>query len=248
MAIPFYRYSYKTAKGENMTERYRESKAENMRCVSYIEDAETGFHANGYKDNCIDSDSAYTKHIIEEFGLERVLSVYAATLNAHKHDGRISPEIREWAKNFNAGIRYDEDTSDLKLSKLHIGIVNGLAKHAVGEYNKLKLFSSEHCISTLGQELEGKVVVVSPKHLKEEYWAPENQLWLATGGFGCSPTASGRAVYATCLIDGDETRWDRGDIIGIIKDEYLPEWAGQKRNKLQNPEPEEEQETGMEFN
>ena len=30
-----------------------------------------------------------------------------------------------------------------------------------------------------------------------------------------------RQVYSTCLIDGDENRWDRGDIIGIIKDEFL---------------------------
>ena len=175
--------------------------------------------------------------------MERVLSVYAATLNANKHDGRISPEMKEWAKNFNAGLRYDEDKSDLRLSKLHIGVVNLLAKQAVEEYNKLKLFSDEHCISTLGEDLTGRVVAVSPKYLKEEYWAPENQLWLATGGFGCSPTASGRAVYATCLIDGDETRWDRGDIIGIIKDEYLPDWAREKLEELQNPE----QESGMEL-
>lgn len=243
MAIPFYRYSYKTAQSENMTERYRESKAENVRCVNYIEDENTGFYANAYKDNCVDSDGAYTKLLIEEFGMERVLSIYAATLNANKHDGRISPEMKEWAKNFNAGLRYDEDKSDLHLSKLHIGVVNLLAKQAVEEYNKLKLFSDEHCISTLGEDLTGRVVVVSPQHLKEEYWAPENQLWLATGGFGCSPTASGRAVYATCLIDGDETRWDRGDIIGIIKDEYLPDWAREKLEELQNPE----QESGMEL-
>lgn len=243
MAIPFYRYSYKTAASEMQTDLYHESRAENIRCVNYIEDENTGFYANAYKDNCVDSDGEYTKHLIGEFGMERVLSIYVATLNANKHDGRIFPEMKEWADKFNAGLRYDEDKSDLCLSKLHVGIVNLLAKQAMEEYNKLKLFSSEHCISTLGEDLTGRVVVVSPRHLKEEYWAPENQLWLATGGFGCSPTASGRAVYATCLIDGDETRWDRGDIIGIIKDEYLPDWAREKLNELQNPE----QESGMEL-
>ncbi len=244
MPISFYRYSYKTARSENMTDSYRESKAENMRCVSYIEDNETGFHKNGYKDNCVDSDGTYTRLLIEKFGMERVLSIYATTLNASKGDDRITPEMKTWAENFNAGIRYDEDTSDLKLSKLHIGIVDILAKKAVAEYDKLNLFSSEHCISILGQDLEGKVVVISPKHLKEEYWAPENQLWLATGGFGCSPTASGRAVFAICLIDGDENRWDRGNVVGIIKDEYLPEWAREKLEEMQNPG----QEPGLEMN
>lgn len=243
MPVPFYRYSYKTATSEMMTERYRESKAENIRCVKYIEDENTGFYANAYKDNCVDSDGEYTKHLIEEFGLERVMSIYAATLKASIHDGRISPDMKKWASDFNAGLRHEEDKSDLHLSKMHIGIVNILARHAVEEYNKLKLFSSEHCISTVGEDLTGRVIVVSPKHLKEEYWAPENQLWLATGGFGCSPTASGRAVYSTCLIDGDENRWDRGDIIGIIKDEYLPDWAREKLQEMQNPE----QELGMEL-
>lgn len=245
MAVPYYRYSYKTARGNGDEDLYRESKAENMRCVTYIEDAKTGFHANGYKDYCVDSDGAYTRHLIEKFGMERIMSIYAATLKASKNDARISPEMKEWAKNFNAGFRYNEDKSDLCLSSIHVGVVDILAKKAVEEYNKLNLFSSEHCISILGEDLEDKVVVISPKHLREEYWKPENQLWLATGGFGCSPTASGRAVYSTRLKDGLETRWDRGDIVGILKAEHLPEWAREKLNELQNPEP--EQGIGMEL-
>ena len=67
---------------------------------------------------------------------------------------------------------------------------------------ELNLFNSSHCDDMTGQELEGKVLVMSPMTLRESYWAPENQLWLATGGFGCAPSAAGRAVYATCLGDG----------------------------------------------
>lgn len=106
MPVPFYRYSYKTATSEMMTDRYRESKAENIRCVKYIEDENTGFYANAYKDNCVDSDGEYTKHLIEEFGLERVMSIYAATLKASIHDGRISPDMKKWASDFNAGLRH----------------------------------------------------------------------------------------------------------------------------------------------
>ena len=36
-------------------------------------------------------------------------------------------------------------------------------------------------------QLEGSVLVMIPPYtLKESCWSPENQLWLATGGFGCS--------------------------------------------------------------
>ena len=82
------------------------------------------------------------------------------------------------------------------------------------------------------EELEGKVLVMSPFTLKESYWAPENQLWLAGGGFGCSPTAAGRAVYATCLGDGEHTRWNREDFIGILDEQHLPAWAQSKLDEL----------------
>ncbi|MFR1990318.1 MAG: hypothetical protein ACLS3C_09765 [Oscillospiraceae bacterium] len=66
----------------------------------------------------------------------------------------------------------------------------------------------------------GKVLVLSPNTLKEEYWSPENQLWLAQSGFGCSPTARGRSILCVCLGDGEQTRWNRNDFIGVLKDEY----------------------------
>ena len=73
--------------------------------------------------------------------------------------------------------------------------------------------------------MEGNVLILSPDSLKECYWEPKNQLWLAEGGFGCSPNAAGRAVYATCLGDGEHTRWDRSDFVGVIREECMPEWA-----------------------
>lgn len=71
------------------------------------------------------------------------------------------------------------------------------------------------------------------------YWAPENQLWLATGGFGCAPNAAGRAVYATCLGDGERTRWNRSDFIGILKEEHLPDWARESLEQIRREDPAE---------
>lgn len=47
-------------------------------------------------------------------------------------------------------------------------------------------------------------------------------------GFGCSPHAIGRSIRCTCLGDGEHTRWNRSDFIGILKDECLPDWAMEK--------------------
>ena len=235
MAIQFYRYSLERARTDNDMDLYNESQYENRRCRDYIQDEETGFHANAYKDNCVDSDGSYTRKLIDKFGMERVMNMYAVTVRSHDNDGRISADIKEWAAKFNAGIKDDEELRECLITQINPGIVDLLAKHALKEFNKLNLFTREHCEEEIG-DLEDKVVVISHKHLKEEYWSPENQLWIATGGFGCSPTAIGRAVYATCLIDDDKGRWDRHQVLGVIKDEYLPDWAREKLEEMQAQE------------
>ena len=240
MAIPFYRYSFETAQSDRCEDLYRESLEENRRCRDYIQDSETGFYAKAYKDNCVDTDRAYTKELIQKFGMERVMFMYACTVKQAGDDGRISQEVKAWAENFDRCNGVWENWKDSYAGQIHVGMIDILAKHAIEEYEGLNLFTAEHCEEEFG-DLEGKVVIINPKYLKEEYWSPENQLWLATGGFGCSPTAKGQAVYATCLIDGDKNRWDRSCVLGVMKDEYLPDWAREKLAQMQEmDEPEQE--------
>ena len=75
-------------------------------------------------------------------------------------------------------------------------------------------------VKPLDGELEGQWLVLSPNRLKERYRFPHNQVVKATGGFGCSPTKSGRAVFVEHL-DGEHARWDRGDFIGIASPELV---------------------------
>lgn len=58
----------------------------------------------------------------------------------------------------------------------------------------------------------------------------------AHDGFGCSPHAIGRSVHCTCLSDGEMTRWNRSEFIGILDDKFLPEWAKPKLAELQAQE------------
>ena len=90
-------------------------------------------------------------------------------------------------------------------------------------------------------DLTGRVLVLSPDTLKESAWQQENQLWLAESGFGCSPNARGRAVYATCLGDGEQARWNRGDFIGVLDERFLPDWAKPRLAELRG----QTQDTGM---
>ena len=98
----------------------------------------------------------------------------------------------------------------------------------------LKLIGPEHCETDSFSSLDytGKVLVLSPDTLREKFWSPENQLWLALDGFGCSPGAIGRSVRCICLWDGETTRWNRSEFAGVLKEEYLPDWAKEKLEQL----------------
>lgn len=54
----------------------------------------------------------------------------------------------------------------------------------------------------------------------------------ACDGFGCRPHAIGRSIRAICLGDGETAKWNRSDFVGILKDEYLPEWAAARVKEL----------------
>ena len=106
-------------------------------------------------------------------------------------------------------------------------------------YAKLNLFSGKHIVqSDEPQDYTGKLLILRDTSLKEEHRNPENQLFLAESGFGCSPTASGRKVYGQFLSDGEKTQFYRQDFIGVIADEHIPDWAREKLEQTQSDSPE----------
>lgn len=73
------------------------------------------------------------------------------------------------------------------------------------------------------ENYEGKFLVLSVDSLGEGYRTPDNQIWKATGGFGCDPTKMGTAVMCISLADGEHVRWSRRQFIGVLKDELVQE-------------------------
>lgn len=111
----------------------------------------------------------------------------------------------------------------------HSCLVDGVASDAQKMYAKLNLFSGEHIDrSDKARNYEGKLLILRDTSLKEEYRTPENQLFFATGGFGCSPTASGRKIFGHFLSDGEKAEFCRQDFIGIAAGEHIPDWAREK--------------------
>lgn len=98
----------------------------------------------------------------------------------------------------------------------------------------LSPFSAEHCIpNNYGRSIENKVVVIQPESLRPEYRTADKQLVLVTGGFGSHANSRGRAVYAINLYSGKESRWNREDILGIVKPENMPDWAKERLRQIQ---------------
>ena len=84
----------------------------------------------------------------------------------------------------------------------------------------------ENCVPLSEYEnLEGHIVVIDPKILRHEYRRASHQLHICTGGFGSYPNARGRTVFCTSVLDGKKTEYWRQDILGVMPEDKLPEWA-----------------------
>ena len=227
-----YPYSAKEARERNELSLWRESHCANIACRDAIEDAiRRSFDGMHLDKGCITP-------VLDEYGYKRTAWVLANTLHELKWDGRFSPANKQWAER--RYIPQDERHNAEITVRSHPAVLDGFVDLYRKAYQKLGLFGSEHCIGDRAeQDYTGKVLVLSPDTLKESYWSQENQLWYAHDGFGCSPTAIGRSVRCTCLGDGEMTRWNRDEFIGVLDEKFLPEWAQEKLAELTAPRQEE---------
>lgn len=76
-----------------------------------------------------------------------------------------------------------------------------------------------------GEALKGKVVVIMPQAFKREYQRATHQYQYVTGGFGASPNSRGNSCFCVNLFDGEKSRFDRRQVLGIADLNQLPTWA-----------------------
>lgn len=218
--IPLYKNSHSYALRFGEIDACRESRNENIRCRDFL-DKQIGEKFDGMHlpDECVEN-------TVKEFGYDRTMWVIANTIQERKGDGRFHSRNTEWAKRFNIP---DANRKYEFALRSHSCLVDGAADDIRKMYAELNLFSGEHIVrSDEPQDYTNKLLILRDTSLKEEYRTPENQLFFATGGFGCSPTASGRKVFGHFLSDGEKAEFCRQDFIGIAADEHIPDWAREK--------------------
>ena len=220
-----YPYTAKEARDRGELELWRANFRTNCACAGAIELAiHRDFDGMHLKDGC-------AKSVIDQYGYRRVGYVLANTLQLHAYDGRYHETNKRWSRTI--FVPEDGGHRHTFLIGSHPAVLDGFASDYRAELARLHLFGAEHCEPNSGeQDFAGRVLVLSPDTLRESCWQPENQLWLAFSGFGCRPHARGRSVLCTCLGDGETTRWNRSEFLGIIRDECLPDWAAEKLAEL----------------
>lgn len=220
-----YPYSAKEARERNELSLWRESHRANIACREAIEDAiRRSFDGMHLDKDCITP-------VLDEYGYKRTAWVLANTLHELKWDGRFSPANKQWAER--RYIPQDERYNAAITVRSHPAVLDGFVSFYRKAVQALNLFGAEHCAGDRAeQDFTGKVLVLSPDTLKESCWSQADQLWYAHDGFGCRPHAIGRSVRCTCLSDGEMTRWNRSEFIGVLDDKFLPEWAKPKLAEL----------------
>ena len=228
---PIYRYSFYEAMQLHEQDQWRESFAENQRCRDFIDglvrENFDGLHLKG----------EIPQKTVTEFGFDRTRWVLANHIQHYDYDGRISPQNKVWASDIYIPRPEKRELRDHNTSFLlngHNTLVDYLADQVQRMYAALNLYDHRHRDPNDDGDYKNKVLILRDTELKEACRTPENQLFFAQSGFGCDPSASGRAVFGQFLIDGEKARFDRGDFVGVCDERYLPDWAQEKLAEL-NP-------------
>lgn len=213
-----YPWSAQEAKQSDEMSKWQASHDENCRCARAIEEGIRqnfdGTHLN----------REFLNDVIAEFGFDRVNWVLANTIRCKSDDGRFSPSNKAWANEFRIP---REDSGYAFAVQSHPAVVDGVILEARKQWHALNLFDRGHCLSEQHGAIDytGKVLVMKPSMLKDKYKSPDYQLFMATGGFGCEVGKQGNSVHGYFLKDMEEATFRRNDFYGVIKRDFLPQWA-----------------------
>lgn len=93
---------------------------------------------------------------------------------------------------------------------------------------------AEQCIPITEEDnLEDKVIVIRGNVLPPEYRRATHQIMLCTGGSGAMPMSRGRTCFCKSLLDSHDTRFYRQDVLGILDENRMPEWAKSKLHRME---------------
>ncbi len=88
------------------------------------------------------------------------------------------------------------------------------------------------------KSLVGKIAAIKPEVFRPEYQTADHQLVLVEGGSGAQANSRGNACFTRNLYSGDSERFERYEVMGEVKPEYLPDWAKERAAAIQRQQAE----------
>lgn len=225
--VDLYKHSRSEAIENDELDLWRESYNANRECKSAIEKAISanfdGFYLN--------DESA--ESVIAKYGFDRTMWVLAATVNYKSYDGRFSKSNKNWAKEIVPSYIYEDELFRYAVNS-HPAVLDGFIDIVRKEYAKLNLLDRSKCIAE-DKEYAGKLLIIKPETLKEQFRKPYFQYFYAQSGFGCYPDKLGSKVFGRFLADGEECHFYRSDFLGVADTAQLPQWASQRFENMTAP-------------
>lgn len=233
-----YPYSRAEARRRQETQRHEDSFRLNVDCARAIEQA--------VRDHFSEAEERLTEGcaqaVLDKFGFKRVNFVLANSLKEFRQSAcghLVSDETYQWGRG--VSVPPDGKYNRYYAADTAASLLESFIRQTRDAYQALGLFGPEHCTGDRHElDYEGRVLVLSPGTLREGCWNPRDQLWYAHDGFGTRPCSIGRSIRATCLGDGEMTRWNRSDFTGVLDERYLPDWAVEKLAELRGPQQEQD--------
>lgn len=82
-----------------------------------------------------------------------------------------------------------------------------------------------------GMNLEGQTVILREGVMAAPYRAISERVFVCSGGFGCSPTAGGSAVFGEFVVDGERGRFRRGDVERLATKDEVAEAVAERARR-----------------
>lgn len=126
--------------------------------------------------------------------------------------------LQEWNDRINEGI------AKIKQEQLKFGELSILSKEDV---EMIKADTS----------IKGKLVVIRADYFIHESQFAQKQLYLVDGGCGADGISRGSSVFCSSVYDESRVRFDRKDVLGVLRADRVPAWAKEKVNEIQKSLP-----------
>ena len=129
------------------------------------------------------------------------------------------------------------------VSNDYVEMVGMYAERITEEIEKLKsgrselsmnVITKDACAPIDNETFVGKIIVIRPQSLSPEYRNEHYQIVRCTGGNGAKADGLGTSVFCKELFSGDEFKYRRANVMGILKEEHYPEWLKDRLKDEQN--------------